>query len=66
MDPESLVHQCQLWIAMHLEQLPVSHLSLLPLSTRNELLLKLPIADVCRLEGTQFTVGIDMAAFLEE
>ena len=48
---------------MHLEQLPVSHLSLLPLSTRNELLLKLPIADVCQLEDTKFVEGIDLGAF---
>jgi hypothetical protein len=48
---------------MHLEEFPVSHLSLLPLSERKRLLQRLPIADVCRLEDTSFTEGIDMAAY---
>ena len=64
---ESLAQQCHTYIMMHLEEFPVrGHLSLLPLSTRKELLyhLQLPIADVClRLENTEFTEGIDMAAF---
>ena len=61
--PASLIHQCHLWITMHLEQLPVSQLSLLPLMTREELLLKLPIADVCQLEDKKFVKGIDMEKF---
>ena len=53
---ESLAQQCHTYIMMHLEELPVrGHLSLLPLSTRKELLYHLPIADVCRLENTEFT-----------
>ena len=62
---ESLAQQCQTYIMMHLEEFPVrGHLSLLPLSTRKELLYHLPIADVClQLENTEFTAGIDMAAF---
>ena len=62
---ESLAQQCHTYIMMHLEEFPVrDHLSLLPLSTRKELLYHLPIADVClRLENTAFTAGIDMAAF---
>ena len=62
---ESLAQQCQTYIMMHLEEFPVcGHLSLLPLSTRKELLYHLPIADVCLLlENTEFTTGIDMAAF---
>ena len=62
---ESLAQQCHTYIMMHLEEFPVrGHLSLLPLSTRKELLYHLPIADVClRLENTEFTEGIDMAAF---
>ena len=63
---ESLAQQCQTYIMMHLEEFPIrGHLSLLPLSTRKELLYHLPIADVClRLEtDTEFTEGIDMAAF---
>ena len=62
---ESLAQQCHTHIMMRLEEFPVrGHLSLLPLSTRKELLYHLPIADVClRLENTEFTAGIDMAAF---
>ena len=62
---ESLAQQCYTYIMMHLEEFLVrGHLSLLPLSTRKELLYHLPIADVClRLENTEFTEGIDMAAF---
>ena len=64
---ESLAQQWHTYIMMHLEEFPVrGHLSLLPLSTRKELLYHLPIADVClRLdsENTEFTAGIDMAAF---
>ena len=48
---------------MHLEELPVSHISLLPVSTRKQLIDKLPITDVCQLEDTKFVRGIDMAAF---
>lgn len=48
---------------MYLEEFPESHLSLLPLSERKLLLQRLPIADVCLLEDTGFTKGIDMKAF---
>ena len=48
---------------MHMEGLPVSLLSLLPLSTRKELLPRMPIADVCLLEDTMFVDGIDMEAY---
>ena len=47
---------------MHLEEFPVGYLSLLPLSEREWLLQRLPIADVCLLEDTDFTKGIDMEA----
>ena len=56
---ESLVEQCQFFILMHLEEFPVSHLSLLPLSTRKTLLWQLPIADVCQLQDTKFTKGME-------
>ena len=48
---------------MHLEDLSISQLCLLPLFTRKELLWQLPIADICQLEETDFTQGLDMAAF---
>ena len=61
---ESLVHHCQHYIVMYLEEFPVSHLSLLPLSTRRDLLWRLPVADVClRLENTDFTTGLNMEFF---
>ena len=61
---ESLAQQCQTYILMHLDELPVSHLSLLPQSMRKDLLWQLPVIDIClRLENTDFTVGLDMATF---
>ena len=48
---------------MHLEEFPENHLSLLPLSERKLLLQRLPVADACLLEDTDFTKGIDMEAF---
>ena len=56
---ESLVHQCQFYILMHLEEFPVSHLSLLPLSTRKALLWQLPLTDVFQLQDTKFTEGLE-------
>ena len=48
----------------HLDEFPVSHLSLLPLLKRSDLLWRLPIADVClRLENTDFVKGLDMVAY---
>ena len=61
---ESLVHQCYHYIAMNLEKFPVSCLSLLPLEIREELLWRLPIADMCLLEDTEYVEGFqDMAAY---
>ena len=61
---ESLVHQCYHYIAMNLEQFPVSYLSLLPLTVREELLWRLPIADLCMLEDTEYVEGFhDMEAY---
>ena len=61
---EPLAALCKNYIVEHLEEFPISHLSLLPLSMRRDLLWRLPIADVClRLEGTDFIKGLDMAAY---
>ncbi len=57
---ELLSDLCHSYILMHLEELPVSYLSLLPLSERKCLLQRLPIADVCLLEDTDFMNDIDM------
>ena len=61
--PESIIQQCQYFILMHLDEFPVSYLSLLPLCVREELLWQLPLADICQLESTKFTEGLDMAAY---
>ena len=58
-----LARQCRDFILMHLEELSISQLCLLPLSTRKELLWQLPVADICQLESTAFIQGLDMAAF---
>ena len=60
---ESLIQQCQHYIAMYVDEIPVSHLSLLPLSARRDILWRLPLADVCQLEDTDFAEGLDMAAY---
>ena len=61
---ESLVRQCQHYIAMHAEDFPINSLCLLPLSTRKDLLYQLPITDIClRLENSMFIKGLDMEAF---
>ena len=56
----TLQQRCLHHILMHLEEFPANYLALLPLSLRRELLTKLPIADVCRLEEGPFVQGIDM------
>ena len=63
----SLRNQCLLSIVGHLfvsdkgeEGIPISLLALLPLFIRCQLLLLLPVIDVCRLENTPFTHGITM------
>ena len=59
-----LAELCENYIVKHFEKFPVSHLSLLPLTIRRDLLWRLPIADVClRLENTDFVKGLDMAAY---
>ena len=60
---QSLADCCRSFVLMHLEEFPESHLSLLPLSERKLLLQRLPIADVCLLEDTNFMKGLDMEAY---
>ena len=49
---------------MNLEKFPVTYLSLLPLKIREELLWRLPIADMCLLEDTEYVEGFeDIAAY---
>ena len=49
---------------MNLEKFPVSYLSLLPLKIREDLLWRLPIADMCLMEDTEYVEGFqDMAAY---
>ena len=61
---ESLVHQCYHYVAMNLEKFSISNLSLLQIKIREELLWRLPIADICLLEDTEYVEGFqDMAAY---
>ena len=61
---EPLTELCENYILEHFEEFTVSHLSLLPLSKRRDLLWRLPTADVClRLENTDFVQGLDLAAY---
>ena len=49
---------------MNLEKFPVGYLSLLPLKVREELLWRLPVADLCLLEDTEYVDGFrDVAAY---
>ena len=58
--PAPLRLQSLLFIIGHLNQYRNETLALLPPRTRRELLLNLPVIDVCRLEGSGVTEGIDI------
>ena len=58
--PAPLRLQSLLFIIGHLDQYRNETLALLPPRTRLELLLNLPVIDVCRLEGSGVTEDIDM------
>ena len=67
MDPvESLQEICLTHILWTLKEYPVDVLALLPKAIREEILYNLPIVDICRLEDTQFTSGIDMDSIWKE
>ncbi len=57
---KSLEELCLTHVAMTLEQYSTDSLSLLPKGFRLQLLHKIPIIDVCRLEDTEFTSGINI------
>ena len=48
------------------EEYPVGILALLPKAIREEMLHNLPIVDICRLQDTQFTSGLDMNSIWKE
>ena len=58
--PAPLRLQSLLFIIGHLDQYRSETLALLPPRTRRQLLLNLPVIDVCRLEGSGVTKDIDM------
>jgi len=62
----SLKETCFFYIMKTLEQYTIEELSLLPVKFREQLLLSLPLVDVCRLEETRFTAGLDMEAIWEQ
>ena len=55
---QSPSEQCIDHIVTHLEEYPSSYLVLLPLLLCEAILWRLPMADVCRLEETEFVKGI--------
>ena len=57
---ESLTQQCLTYILMHFEKFPMEYLSSLPLHYRWAILYRLPIADVCQLENTEFVRNLDL------
>ena len=57
---KSLQEICLSHIQWTLEEYPVDVLALLPKAFREEMLHNLPIVDICRLEDTQFTSGMNM------
>ena len=58
--PAPLRIQSMLFIIGHLDEYENETLALLPLRTRQTLLLNLPVIDVCKLEGSGVTEDIDM------
>ena len=56
----SLVDQCFLYVILNLEEFPPNYLALLPRQIRKELLLSLPMVDICNLEETAVVEGIEM------
>ena len=63
---KSLQEICLTHIQWTLEEYPVDVLALLPKAIREEMLHALPIVDICRLEDTHFTSGIDMDSTWKE
>ncbi len=57
-EPLCLEDQCLLQLVCHLEEYPPETLAFLPL--RHRLLLNLQAADVCQLDNTAVSAGIDM------
>lgn len=63
---KSLEELCFSNIVQSLEEYNTEELKLLPLSFRKKLLLSLPIIDVCHLEETSITMGMDMDLIWKE
>ena len=61
----SLQELCFTHIVMTLEEYTDEELALLPKRFREQLLHSIPVVDVCRLEKTRFTSGIDMNSVWE-
>ena len=57
--PVTLQKQCMLYVACHLEHFPPESLSLLPPPMQTHIVRSLPVADVCRLEGTLLAQTVD-------
>ena len=55
----SLSDQCHLYLILHLEEFLPEELALLSVRMREQLLINLPVADICKLEETTVVQGID-------
>ena len=58
--PVSLQNLCLIYIIRFLELFPVDYLALLPVTVRQWLLENLPPVDICRLEQSKFSEGLDI------
>ena len=58
--PAPLQLQCLLYIVGHIDEVPCYILALLPHHIRYELLLMLPVVDICKLEETPVTIDLPL------
>ena len=63
---DSLQQLCMISIMNNLEQYSDEYLSLLPNKLRFEILRRLPVVDICRLENSSFIDGLDTFIIWEE
>ena len=61
-NPLSLQDQCFVQLISNLESFNCESLALLPLRLRRKLLVNLPAVDICKLESTPVTMGLNMSS----
>ena len=62
----SLQDQCLVYLIPNISRYASSELTALPKMLRHELLINLPVVDICHLEGTSFVDGLAMDTIWEE